>query len=206
MPRPLRAEIHIDALRANLSQVRGFTPGARIWSVVKALGYGHGLEAVVAGFAAADGIALVEFDAAERVRQMGYAGPVLMLEGPFEMRDVEVATQRDLQLVIHCREHLDWLEHQAVGCSVWIKIDTGMHRLGFDPADVPAVIERIQVMKSKGRVAQAGLMTHFANADVPGGVLAPLQRWESLMSGLPAACASWPVSLSNSAAVIDRLV
>lgn len=206
MSRPLRAEIHAEALAANLGQVRRCSPGARIWAVVKALGYGHGLEAVVRGLGQADGLALVEFDTAARLRQLDYAGPILMLEGPFDGQDVALACRHDLQLVIHTSEQIEWLEQHAVMRPVWIKVDTGMHRLGFDLQDVLPALERIQVLQARGKVGQAGLMTHFANADLPGGAHDALMRWERLRSTLPATCASWPVSLANSAAVIDGIV
>jgi alanine racemase len=206
MSRPLRAEIHAEALAANLGQARQFSPGARIWAVVKALGYGHGLDAVARGLGQADGLALVEFDAAARLRQLGYTGPMLMLEGPFDGQDVALACRLDLQLVIHSSEQIDWLEQQAVMRPVWIKVDTGMHRLGFDPQDVLPALERIRMLQARGMVGQAGLMTHFANADLPGGAHEALMRWERLRATLPATCASWPVSLSNSAALIDGIV
>jgi len=210
MSRPIVAEILTDALRANLSQVRLHAPGARVWAVVKAQAYGHGLEAVLHGLSAVDGLALVEFDAASRLRALGYTGPLLMLEGAFDQEDLRQAVAQNLQLVVHSAQQLDWLEglqpeRGGAGLSIWLKIDTGMHRLGFDPQVVTHEVDRLAKLQSNGIVGVAGLMTHFANADLPGGAQDALSCWTSLRRTL-ARGADWPVSLSNSAAIIDRLV
>jgi len=222
MSRPIVAEILPDALRANLARVRQSAPGARVWAVVKAHAYGHGLDAALQGLSASDGLALVEFDAAARLRALGCTAPILMLEGAFDREDLEQAAAQNLQLVVHSPEQLGWLETQAAGLSVGrgissgagpvgpkalsvcIKVDTGMHRLGFDPQVVPDAVNRVARLRARGIVGDVGLMTHFANADQPGGAQAALQCWAALHGALPA-CATWPRSLSNSAAIIDRV-
>ena len=87
MPRPIQAFVHADALRHNLARVRAAAPDARVWAVVKANAYGHGIENVFEGLRAADGFALLDLDEAQRIRSLGWRGPVLLLEGVFEMRD-----------------------------------------------------------------------------------------------------------------------
>jgi len=225
MSRPIVAEILPNALQANLACVRRQAPGARIWAVIKAHAYGHGLDAALQGLAGSDGLALVEFDSAARLRALGYAGPLLMLEGAFDPSDLEQARAENLALVVHNADQLKWLEalppdqgagslkdpmptglpRGPAGLPIWVKIDTGMHRLGFDPHDVAEVVTRIERLQSRGVVSTAGLMTHFANADQPGGIDPAISRWQALRATL-AACRDWPVSLSNSAAIIDRLV
>jgi alanine racemase len=213
MPRPLFAEIRPDALAANLAQVRRSAPAARIWAVVKAHAYGHGLEAALGGLSGADGLALVEFDAAAQLRDKGYAGPVLMLEGAFAPPDVAQAREQGLSLVVHAEHQLQWLESEspaqasrsaAEPVSIWLKLNTGMHRLGLEPCALPGIIDRLLTLQGSGRIALAGWMTHFANADLPGGAQAAWQQFETLRAAL-APAQSWPVSVSNSAAIIARV-
>ena len=96
MPRPILATIHTAALRHNLERARRAGGDARVWAVVKANAYGHGIERVFEGFRAADGFALLDLDEAQRVRQLGWRGPILLLEGVFELRDLEWCSRLDL--------------------------------------------------------------------------------------------------------------
>src|SRR3569832_667633 len=89
MPRPILATIHTEALRHNLARMRAAVPDARVWAVVKANAYGHGIDRVYEALRAADGFALLDLDEAERVRALGWRGPILLLEGVFEARDLE---------------------------------------------------------------------------------------------------------------------
>ena len=89
MPRPIQATIHTDALRHNLQRARLAAPSARVWAVVKANAYGHGIRHVYQGLRGADGFALLDLDEAELVRALGWRGPILLLEGVFEPRDLE---------------------------------------------------------------------------------------------------------------------
>lgn len=207
MTRPLVAEIRTDALAANLRVVRGLAPRAKVWAVVKAHGYGHGLDAVVRGLAEADGLAVVEFEAADRLRALGYVGPLLMLEGGFAPCDMVQAAEQQLSLVVHTAEQLDWLESSRLADrapSVWIKVDTGMHRLGFDPESLGPVLERVQRLLADRKISAVGWMTHFANADLPDGASQALRCFEHVRALHPVG-RHWPVSVSNSAAVIERL-
>ena len=109
MPRPIEALIHVDALVHNLARVRECAPDAKVWAVVKANAYGHGLERVYDGLRGADGFALLDLAEAERVRALGWRGPVLLLEGVFEPRDLELCSRLDLWHTVHCSEPIDWL-------------------------------------------------------------------------------------------------
>ncbi|MCD6675315.1 MAG: alanine racemase [Burkholderiaceae bacterium] len=197
MPRPILATISIAAMRHNLSVARAHAPGRFAWAVVKADGYGHGLENALRGFADADGLALVEFDRASRLRERGWTKPLLMLEGAFDETDVAQAARQQLQLVVHEPRQLDWIGRapgEAV-LDVVVKLNSGMNRLGFDRDAFRAAFERLRRLPAVRSVA---LMTHFADADRPGAAEAPLRRFEEAARGLEA-----PRSLANSAATLS---
>ena len=102
MPRPIQATIHTSAFRNNLAVARAKAPDARVWAVVKANAYGHGIERSFEGLRGADGFALLDFDEARRVRDLGWRGPILLLEGVFELRDLELCSRLDLWHTVHC--------------------------------------------------------------------------------------------------------
>jgi len=135
MPRPIQATVDVSALRHNLAQMKAAAPDALVWGVVKANAYGHGIERVFEGLRAADGIALLDLAEAERVRQLGWRGPILLLEGVFETRDLELCSRLNLWHVVHCEAQIDMLAvhktHQPH--RVFLKMNSGMNRLGFAP-------------------------------------------------------------------------
>lgn len=198
MPRPIQATIHPAALAANLARARAAAPGARVWAVVKADGYGHGLLRAAAAFADADGLALLEFDRAAWLRERHPDRRILMLEGPFDAADAAQAVRDRLELVVHEAAQLDWIE-AAVRAggeappAVWLKFDSGMHRLGFDPAALAAARARL------GRIGgmPIGLASHFADADRSGGIEPALGRIRDLLPW-----EAGPCSFANSAAVL----
>ncbi len=196
MPRPIEAVIHSQALRHNLSVARAKAPGARIFAVVKANAYGHGVERVYEALRAADGFALLDIQEAERVRALGWRGPILLLEGVFEPRDLEACSRLALWHVVHCAEQIDWIAaHKTqVPHRVFLKLNSGMNRLGFSPLLYRAAWARLG---SLPQVAEISLMTHFANADRDGGLETSLQLSEVVSAGLPGA-----TSLANSAATL----
>ncbi|HLT27688.1 MAG TPA: alanine racemase [Zeimonas sp.] len=197
MSRPTFATVSISALRHNLSVARAHAPGRFVWAVVKADGYGHGLANVLRGFAEADGLALVEFDRAARLRELGWTGPILMLEGAFEAADVAQAAAQRLSLVVHEARQIDWLERLPADAAldVFVKLNSGMNRLGFEAAAFRPAFERLRALPA---VRSATLMTHFADADRDGGADDALRRFEQAARGLAA-----PWSLANSAAVLS---
>lgn len=208
MPRPLVALIDLAAMRSNLAVARTAMPDAKIWAVVKADAYGHGLQNALRGFDGADGLSLIEFEAAVRLREMGWVKPIMMLEGLFDPSDLTLADHHRLQLVVHCSEQLAMLAHATVTnpVDVHLKINTGMNRLGFAPDQVPEVYERLRAMKAVNNI---DLMTHFANADLGTEARLPvatqLARFKAASQRIEAALEDGltiAASLANSAATL----
>jgi alanine racemase len=195
MPRPIVALIRPDALRHNLQRARHHAPGAKVWAVVKAHAYGHGLAHAIEGFAEADGMAILEYDGAARLRELGWRRPILMLEGAFEPADLDAAAALDLAIVLHGEHQLGWIAaHRGRPLDVHVKVNSGMNRLGLPPSKVADAWRRLAAMPS---VRSVRLMTHFANADLPQGVEPALATFERCTDGLVG-----ERSLANSAAVI----
>ncbi len=165
MSRPLVAEIDAAALRRNLERAREAAPGRPLVAVVKADGYGHGLIRVARALASAEAFGVACIEEALQLREAGYQHPILLLEGFFDGTELElVATQR-LIAVIHHEWQLKALERASLSTSVrvWLKVDTGMHRLGLPPHEVDAARRRLAACGNvRGEVV---LMTHLANAD-----------------------------------------
>ena len=196
MPRPLHALIHTDALRHNLSCLRQASADARVWAVVKANAYGHGLTHVFEGLRGADGFALLDLNEAQTLRDLGWRGPLLLLEGVFEQRDLELCSRLDLWHVVHHEAQIDMLsKHKTqVPQRVFLKMNSGMNRLGFTPQAFRSAWARLNALP---QVDEISLMTHFARADDAHGVDEQLQVFEQHSSDLPG-----ERSLANSAAVL----
>jgi alanine racemase len=196
MPRPIQAIIHRAALAHNLARARDCARGARVWAVVKADAYGHGIERVFEGLRGADGFALLDLDEAERVRALGWHGPILLLEGAFEPRDLEACSRLNLWHVVHREAQIDWLAahktHQPH--RVLLKMNSGMNRLGFKPAAFRSAWHRLDALPQVGEVS---LMTHFADADGARGIAAQWATFEAATRDLPG-----ERSLANSAATL----
>ena len=196
MPRPLKATINLDALRHNLAVVRRYAPRAAVFAVIKANAYGHGVMRAARALAGAEGYALLELDAAVRLREAGYGQRIALLEGAFEPRDLAVAAEHGLTIAIHSQEQVRMLEAAPADAryDVLLKINTGMNRLGFTPAEFASVFDRL---RGHPRVARITLMTHFANADDARGIAWQLECMERL-----AGAGGLPRSLANSAAIL----
>jgi len=196
MPRPIEAIVHPAALAHNLQRARQAAPEARIWAVVKANAYGHGIERAYPGLQAADGFALLDLAEAERVRALGWRGPILLLEGCFEPRDLELCSRLDLWHTVHCEAQIDWLAaHKTQRAhQVFLKLNSGMNRLGFRPTAFRAAWQRLSGLMQVDGIT---LMTHFADADGPGGVAHQAAVFEAAARDLPG-----PRSLGNSAATL----
>jgi alanine racemase len=169
------AVIDRTALRHNLAVVRRHTSGSRVWAVIKANGYGHGLLQVGAALHRADGFAVARVDEAVSLREAGVTKPILVLEGVRLEQDLMVAYRHRLELTVHRFGQVALLEKRSISgrLRVWVKVDTGMHRLGFDLHDVPRVLSRLR--SNPGVEASPGLMTHLANADDVNDPLTRLQ-------------------------------
>ena len=164
MPRPLTATIHLDSMQHNLARARSCAPGAKVWAVVKANAYGHGLERGMRGFAGADGLALIEPENALRLRELGWTKPLLLLEGIFDAADVQLLVAHGLDSAVHSVEQITLLEQARLSgpIDVHLKMNTGMNRLGFTPPAFAAAHARLRAIPA---VRNITLMTHFANAD-----------------------------------------
>ncbi len=196
MPRPIEALVHVDALAHNLARARAAAGDARVWAVVKANAYGHGIERAFAGLRAADGFALLDLEEARRLRALDWRGPILLLEGVFEPRDLELCSRLGLWHVVHCSEQIDWLAAHKTQSPhrVFLKMNSGMNRLGFTPAAFRSAWARLTALP---QVDEVSLMTHFSDADGPRGVAHQLAAFEAATQDLPG-----ERSLSNSAALL----
>ncbi len=196
MPRPILATVHTQAFIHNLAAVRAHAGDARIWAVVKANAYGHGIERVFNGLRGADGFALLDLNEAQRVRQLGWRGPVLLLEGVFELRDLELCSRLNLWHTVHCEQQIDMLAaHKTYEPHrVFLKMNSGMNRLGFKPAQYRSAWTRLNALP---QVDEISLMTHFSDADGPAGVAAQVAAFTAVTRDLPG-----ERTLGNSAATL----
>lgn len=194
MPRPILATIHPEALRHNLARMRQAAPDARVWAVVKANSYGHGIARTYEALRGADGFALLDLQEAEQVRALGWRGPILLLEGVFEPRDLELCSRLGLWHAVHCEEQIAWLAaHKTqVGHRVFLKLNSGMNRLGFTPQGYRTAWMRLNALPQVDEITH---MTHFSDADGPRGIAHQLAAFEEVTRDLPG-----ERSLSNSAA------
>ena len=196
MPRPIEALIHPDALAHNLAQARAHAPDARLWAVVKANAYGHGIAHAFAGLRSADGFALLDLAEASLLRSLDWRGPILLLEGVFEPRDLELCSRLNLWHVVHHEAQIDWLSRHKTQAPhrVFLKLNSGMNRLGFTPTAFRGAWARLNTLP---QVDEISLMTHFANADSALGITDQLALFEATTHDLPG-----ERSLSNSAALL----
>lgn len=199
MARPTSATIHTDALRHNLGQIRLRAPNSRVMAVVKADGYGHGLERVARALGGADAFGVASLSDAERLRAAGISQPVLLLSGFDEPADIERLRQLQVDTTVHHETQVQMLEQASAGGQVrcWLKVDSGMHRLGFAPEVVRDVHARLS--RLTGIVGEVVLMNHFASSDEFHGpqTREQMQVFAEATSGLPG-----QRSLANSAAVL----
>jgi alanine racemase len=198
VPRPILARINVSALRHNYWCAKRVVREARVLAVVKANAYGHGVERVARALGAIDGYALVELEGALALRERQSASPILLIEGFFEPSELKPIAAAHLATVIHNEEQLRMLELAKLDrmLDVWIKLNTGMNRLGFPTAALRGVLERLQ---KSGAARSITLMTHFATADGPPGIKEAMRRFEEATRGL-----SYPKSLANSAAIFSH--
>jgi alanine racemase len=199
VPRPIEALIHADALAHNLGRARTLAADARVWAVVKANAYGHRIERVFDALRAADGFALLDLAEAERLRALDWRGPILLLEGCFEPRDLELCSRLNLWHVVHCEAQIDWLAahktHQPH--RVFLKMNSGMNRLGFTPTAFRGAWVRLNALP---QVDEISLMTHFSDADGARGIAHQVAAFAAATQDLPG-----ERSLANSAAILRHL-
>ena len=198
MSRPTTARVRLDALRHNYLQAKALH-GERALAVVKANAYGHGaVQCAKALETVADGFAVAAIEEALALRTAGINGPILLLEGFFEASELAEIVDQDLWTVVHHPWQLEALLASKLDkpITVWLKMDSGMHRVGFDPAMFRQAYEQLSASPN---VRQIVLMSHFARADEPNAAH-PKQQMEifrATTEGIEA-----PVSLSNSAGIL----
>jgi alanine racemase len=194
--RPIRATISAPALRHNYALAKTLAPRSKVFAIVKANAYGHGLECVARALRNdTDGFGILELEGAIRLRQLGCRQPILLLEGFFEASELPLLVEHSFATVVHSEDQLRMLEAERPSppLDVFLKINTGMNRLGFP---VPAARAAFDRLKSSGAAKSITLMTHFAVSELPDGVAEAMQRMDEVARGLDV-----PRSLANSAAI-----
>jgi alanine racemase len=201
MSRTTVATIHLGALRHNLARIRELAAPAKVMAVVKADAYGHGLERVARALDGdADAFAVASLGDGLRLRAAGHRQRIVVLSGPDQAGDIAEMQRLALDAAIHHESQLRWLSEASPTrgrLRAWLKVDSGMHRLGFAPERVAAV--HAQLASMDGIDPDIGLMTHFAESEVFDGerTRQQLDRFQAATRGL-----AGPRSLSNSAAVL----
>ncbi len=197
MTRPTTATIDTAAFVANYRTAKAMAPGCKAMAVVKANAYGHGAIPLARALAAeADAFAVACSEEAMELRESGIENRIILLEGVFEPDELTLAADQRLDIIVHNAQQLNWLEQARLArpLNAWLKIDTGMHRLGFAPEELAS---RYQQLQACSNVAEITLMTHFARADEPDSVATSgqLDRFQAARHNIDA-----PICLANSAA------
>lgn len=164
MPRPIEAVIDRGAFRHNLAVLRKKAGKRFLWAVSKANSYGHGLAQLLSSLELADGLAVLDIGEAELARRGGWEKPVFLIEGFFDDSDLEIVEEYGLDILIHSPWQIDSLKAFPFQRKIrtYVKINTGMNRLGFSPGDTASICA---VLSSIKNIKIAGLLTHFANAE-----------------------------------------
>ena len=196
MTRPIHALVHSAALQHNLAHIKSLCPSSHIMAVVKANAYGHGIERVYEGLRGADGFGVLEVSEAQRLRALGWRGPILLLEGVFDARELEECSRLKLWHTVHCQAQIEWLTRHKTHepHRVFLKMNSGMNRLGFTPESFKSAYTRLSACT---QVQEVSVMTHFSDADRLNGVQTQLAVFHAHASDLAA-----EVSLCNSAAAL----
>ena len=189
------------ALTHNLNRVKQLAPQSHVLAMVKANAYGHGVEACLTGLQAADAFGVACLEEALALRDLGVSKPIGLIEGVFAAHEMPQVLAQQFECVIHHAQQLKWLlqhaeAYAAQGLKAWVKLNSGMNRLGFQPSDCIAAIQRLQQ-----RGVRCVLTMHFANADVPEHPLNP-QQIQHLFA-VKQACPDVQLSCCNSAAIFN---
>lgn len=199
MSRNTIARIDLSALGHNLSRVKRMAPASQVVCVVKADGYGHGLTRVSAALTDADILAVATVDEGRGCREGGWNGRLLLLEGPANVPEFEEMVSLGAEMVVHHETQLQLLRQRRhqIRQALWLKIDTGMHRLGFPPDQAATVHAELEQLRGS---APTVLMSHFACADEPDNPMTrqQIQKFDDSVAGI-----AGPSSLANSAAILN---
>jgi len=193
--RPIQARVSLSAIRHNYWVAKRAAARSKVFAVVKANAYGHGIERIARALPQADGFATLELEGAIALRERNVVAPILLLEGFFEPAELRLIASASLATVIHNEEQLRILETQKPDrlLDVWLKVNTGMNRLGIRLEHVRPALERL---KLSGTTRSITLMTHFATADGAEGVGEAMKRFDEATRGI-----ALPRSLANTAAI-----
>lgn len=189
-----RARIRLDTIRQNLQTIKERAPDARILAVVKANAYGHGMVPVAQSLSDVDAFGVARLAEARTLRDAGLSNAIVLLSGVPDADGIDEALALDVDLVFHDEAQIAWLLDRSNSLPfAWLKIDTGMHRLGIAPEVVQSSIDRLS-----DRVGRLGLMTHFASADETDSAdtARQLDRFLALLLNFDG-----EVSIANSAAL-----
>lgn len=199
MSRPAQITINLAALRHNLHQVRQMAPGVSVIAMVKSNAYGHGLDRVALALPDVEAFGVASIEEGLHLRSAGVTQSIILVEGLFHASELVQAIANDFTLVVHHLHQVEMLEYAASNkpLNIWLKIDTGMHRLGFDPSETQSIYQRL--MQCKAVKKPIGLMTHFAEADSTDRTytLQQIDLFNKATTGLVG-----PRSMANSAGVI----
>lgn len=198
MTRPTRADIHLDALRHNLAAIRQRAPRSRVLAVIKANAYGHGIEPVARTLVDADAFAVACIDEAMRVRKARVSNPVVLLEGVFAPEELALAAAENFEVVVHSARQIEWLRaYTGPRLKAWLKLDSGMNRLGFKPDEFLAAWKVLAGLPCIDGTPRQ--MTHLAKADERDAEAVTRQKalFEELTGELPG-----EKSIANSAATL----
>jgi alanine racemase len=197
--REAQARIDLAALRHNLARVRALAPHSRVMAVVKADAYGHGLARCATALEQADACAVGHVIEGQALRAAGCNAPIVVLEGFFDAAGLEACLRHGLQPVLHQPYQVEVLGQHLYGrpISLWLKFDSGMHRLGFPAVQAADWLARVQAMP--GVAAPVGVMSHLACADDPADPRTAAQQARFLAA---TAAHAGPRSLANSAGVL----
>lgn len=196
MSRPIVATIDTSALRHNLAVARQAAPHSRLWSVVKANAYGHGIDRVWQSLAGTDGFALLNLEEAILLRERGWKQPILLLEGFFHPDELAILDQYRLTTSVHSNWQIQALAKAKLSAplDIYLKMNSGMNRLGFQPEQVQQAWSKLRALENVGEMT---LMAHFAESERSEGIVEPMKRIERAAEGLDC-----PRSLANSAATL----
>ena len=199
MSRPTYMKIDLAALVHNFERVRDLASGRSVIAMVKANAYGHGITRVAHALPMADALGVASLEEGMILRDAGITQPIVLVEGVFSPEEIGEAAKNHFSLVVHHKPHVEMLEKAKVDkpFTVWLKINTGMNRLGIDPSQFQEVYQRLLAAESVKK--PIGLMTHFADADVMSSDTTVKQL--EMFNQVTANCIG-PRSLANSAAII----
>lgn len=199
MGRPTKITVNLRALKHNLQEIRKCAPHSAVLAMVKSNAYGHGIERIGLALADADALGVACIEEGCLLRRAGVKNPIVLMEGLFTNDELVKAASDDFTLVVHHEAQVQMFEQNSgvKPLSVWLKVDTGMHRLGFEPKQLASIYQRLLQCPSVKK--PIGLMTHFAEADSleRAPVLRQIELFNQMTQGLEG-----PRSLANSAGII----